>query len=275
MALAGTVLGREVVDGMEHLALAVSTGSSSPAGSSGAPVVVDGAVVGILARSNPDGTNWYAAGHDSRRQSASGSRHRRCRHTDCWRGQRCAERDRSPGPRDEIDTLSALVASRSTKTPMSIGLFGNWGSGKSFFMQKMDERIRVFRDSAAGDPESPYCKSIIQLWFNAWHYIDQSLWASLGAEIFEGLAHGLTEVETKKDGPQLEDQRTTLLVKGRTRKRNARRLRRCWRNRRRISTCTGARSPASNPRPIVRSNAPWATKRSSKRSWRWLRPKRK
>ena len=113
----------------------------------------------------------------------------------------------------EIDTLSALVASRSTKTPMSIGLFGNWGSGKSFFMQKMDERIRVFRDSAADDPDSPYCKSIIQLKFNAWHYIDRSLWASLGAEIFEGLAHGLTEVETKKDGPQLEDQRTTLLVK--------------------------------------------------------------
>ena len=214
MALAGTVIGREVVDGIEHLALSVSTGSSSPAGSSGAPVVVDGAVVGILARSNPDGTNWYALPVTT----ATVKQLRDAGTADAGTPIVGADSDAPSGIdrlglETEIDTLSALVASRSTKTPMSIGLFGNWGSGKSFFMQKMDERIRVFRDSAAGDPESPYCKSIIQLWFNAWHYIDQSLWASLGAEIFEGLAHGLTEVETKKDGPQLEDQRTTLLVK--------------------------------------------------------------
>ncbi len=376
IALAGVVLGRDVVDGIEHLALSVS-GASSPAGSSGAPVVVDGAVVGILARANPDGTNWYAlpvttasverlrdparqlerSGYIERfeprdffarlspssiaafnhadgmrlgngqdklhmehlvmglylkengpaqalftaasigserdlRKILNGatdlhlpglytpseltalppiSRHvqealehaqRIARRTEPTRvrsrhllsGALSVEdcdvikalvrqgvsRDRirltdagtddtgipivgadsdAPsgidrlGLETEIDTLSALVASRSTKTPMSIGLFGNWGSGKSFFMQKMDERIRVFRDSASDDPDSPYCKSIIQLKFNAWHYIDRSLWASLGAEIFEGLAHGLTEVETKKDGPQLEDQRTTLLVK--------------------------------------------------------------
>lgn len=114
----------------------------------------------------------------------------------------------------EIRALSALVASRDTKTPMSIGLFGNWGSGKSFFMQKMDEQIREFRRDAETDATSPYCSGIMQLWFNAWHYIDKSLWASLGAEIFEGLAHGLTEAEAKIEGrSKLEDARTDLTVR--------------------------------------------------------------
>ena len=114
----------------------------------------------------------------------------------------------------EIRALSALVASRDTKTPMSIGLFGNWGSGKSFFMQKMDEQIRDFRRHAETDATSPYCSGIVQLSFNAWHYIDKSLWASLGAEIFEGLAHGLTEAEAKIEGrSKLEDARTDLMVR--------------------------------------------------------------
>jgi hypothetical protein len=118
------------------------------------------------------------------------------------------------GLEQEIAALSALVATRDTNTPMSIGLFGNWGSGKSFFMLKMDEQIRQFRDVAKADPTSPYCSSIVQLWFNAWHYIDKSLWASLGAEIFEGLAHALTETQVKKEGrSQLDDARTDLLIK--------------------------------------------------------------
>ncbi len=115
----------------------------------------------------------------------------------------------------EIDALSALVASRETRTPLSIGLFGDWGSGKSFFMQKMDERIREFRDAARAAPDgsSPFCPNIVQLWFNAWHYIDQSLWASLGAEIFEGLAHSLAQEEaSKRDRKELEDARTRLLA---------------------------------------------------------------
>ena len=115
---------------------------------------------------------------------------------------------------NEIDALSALVASQDTKTPLSIGLFGDWGSGKSFFMQKMDEQVRKFRDAARTSPkDSPFCPNIVQLWFNAWHYMDQSLWASLLAEIFEGLANNLAQEKgSKRDRKDLEDARTTLLA---------------------------------------------------------------
>lgn len=124
----------------------------------------------------------------------------------------------TPGGQDllgiehEVDALSALIASKDTKTPISIGLFGDWGSGKSFFMQKMDERIRQFREGARANSSLPFCPNIVQLWFNAWHYIDRSLWASLGAEIFEGLAHSLAEKDPRQGRQRLEEARTLLVA---------------------------------------------------------------
>jgi hypothetical protein len=40
-----------------------------------------------------------------------------------------------------------------------------------------------------------YCRHIVQLRFNAWHYIDQDLWASLANAIFEGLDDALANRE--------------------------------------------------------------------------------
>src|SRR5262245_40066153 len=219
--LSGVVTSHTVADGIEHIVLSSEPGLNEPAGSSGAPVVIEGSLAGILARSNPTGTEWYALPLTSQVVARLRNRDRVPQddpHADTATPIVGAESDAPSGVDRlglelEIDALSALVASSSTKTPMSIGLFGNWGSGKSFFMQKMDERVRVFSRSARADQKSPYCASIIQLWFNAWHYIDRSLWASLGSEIFEGLAQGLTEAETKTEGrSKLEDQRSSLLV---------------------------------------------------------------
>ncbi|HEY7027316.1 MAG TPA: P-loop NTPase fold protein [Gemmatimonadales bacterium] len=114
---------------------------------------------------------------------------------------------------DEVDALSALVAAREVKPPLSIGLFGDWGSGKSFFMQEMEKRINALRDEARGNDSSPFCPHIVQLWFNAWHYIDKSLWATLGAQIFDGLAQSLTDEEVRKRGiSETQEQRTLLLA---------------------------------------------------------------
>jgi hypothetical protein len=85
----------------------------------------------------------------------------------------------------DVDALAAVVAAENTPLPLSIGLLGDWGSGKSFFMKKLEERIRAEK----GKPGS--CSSVVHLWFNAWHYIDTNLWASLAASIFEGLAREL------------------------------------------------------------------------------------
>jgi hypothetical protein len=86
--------------------------------------------------------------------------------------------------------LAELIALRETKLPLAIGLFGNWGSGKSHFMNLMDRRLKSLMDVEKTRPEtaSPkWCREIVPIYFNAWHYLDANLWASLVAQIFESL----------------------------------------------------------------------------------------
>ncbi|RZK38627.1 MAG: hypothetical protein EOO90_21710 [Pedobacter sp.] len=83
----------------------------------------------------------------------------------------------------DIKVFSRIIASSSFTPPLSIALFGKWGSGKSFFMGKLDSEIK--RLSQQGSPS--YRKGIAQIHFNAWSYTDANLWASMVSRIFEGL----------------------------------------------------------------------------------------
>ncbi|WP_370961735.1 P-loop NTPase fold protein [Amycolatopsis sp. cg9] len=80
-----------------------------------------------------------------------------------------------------VDAVCEVITDPDVTPPLSIGLFGKWGTGKSFFMEKMRERIA---GRVPGDDEF----TVVQVRFNAWHYADTSLWASLAIEIFERLA---------------------------------------------------------------------------------------
>ena len=86
--------------------------------------------------------------------------------------------------------LAELIALRETKLPLAIGLFGNWGSGKSHFMNLVDRRLKELteeeKDQPVGAP-SRWCREIVPIYFNAWHYFDTDLWASLVSQIFDGL----------------------------------------------------------------------------------------
>jgi hypothetical protein len=106
---------------------------------------------------------------------------------------------------EEAQALVSVLASKDVEPPISLGLFGDWGSGKSFFMKKMeDEFEQLMNDKAEG-----YCSHIVQIHFNAWHYIDtDNLWASLTSEIFEQLADKLSKQEGDKDSQD----RTQLLA---------------------------------------------------------------
>lgn len=94
----------------------------------------------------------------------------------------------------EVRALCAVLAAKDVEPPLSLGLFGDWGSGKSFFMRQMERRIHDLATAAkTANGRSPYCADIVQLKFNAWHYVDTDLWASLAAHIFDGLAKALAE----------------------------------------------------------------------------------
>ncbi len=96
------------------------------------------------------------------------------------------------GIRSEVDAFAYLLASIGLKPPLAVGLFGDWGSGKSFFMESVHNRI----DQLTQDPsvknkpqaEVPFWKRIIQIQFNAWHYMEGELWASLVDHIFNQLS---------------------------------------------------------------------------------------
>ncbi len=95
----------------------------------------------------------------------------------------------------EVEALCSVIAARDVEPPVSIGLFGDWGTGKTFFMQEMQKWLKNLTEERRRRPneESAYCKNIVQLWFNAWHYIDTNLWANLAEEIFDGLARALQD----------------------------------------------------------------------------------
>jgi hypothetical protein len=86
------------------------------------------------------------------------------------------------GVRNYVTMLATVMVREDTPLPLSIGLFGEWGAGKSYFMGLLRGEV----DRLAGRP--PYCRDVQQITFNAWHYADTNLWASLGNHIFGTLA---------------------------------------------------------------------------------------
>lgn len=86
-----------------------------------------------------------------------------------------------------VNAFARVMASRTLQPPLSIGLFGDWGSGKTFFMERLRRRVDEF--SASADEHEPplYWPHICQIGFNAWHYAETDLWASLVSTIFNNL----------------------------------------------------------------------------------------
>jgi WD40 repeat protein len=100
--------------------------------------------------------------------------------------------------KDEIDALATVLMLRSLQPPVAVGILGNWGSGKSFGMYLIQQKVNEIRSQSLtisetwvnpGDPShakvlSPYVGHIYQIQFNAWTYAKSNLWASLMQEIF-------------------------------------------------------------------------------------------
>ncbi|HXA19908.1 MAG TPA: P-loop NTPase fold protein [Thermoanaerobaculia bacterium] len=86
-----------------------------------------------------------------------------------------------------VNAFASLLASNKIAPPLSIGLFGDWGSGKSFFMARMREEISERARRAASRPNGVFLQRIVQIDFNAWHYVEANLWASLVEHLFRNL----------------------------------------------------------------------------------------
>jgi hypothetical protein len=117
-----------------------------------------------------------------------------------------ATADNSLGFGKQAQDLCTVLAAKAVKPPVSVGLFGAWGAGKSSFMKLMEVEFRRIEETARANPQATaFCCRIVQLWFNAWHYIDDNLYAGITREIFEGLSFALTPQAAKASAQELAD----------------------------------------------------------------------
>jgi hypothetical protein len=78
--------------------------------------------------------------------------------------------------------LATALVRADTPMPQSVGVFGEWGSGKSYFMGLLRGHIHRLSGTEG------HCDRVVEIGFNAWNYADTDLWASLADVIFTDLA---------------------------------------------------------------------------------------
>jgi putative peptidoglycan binding protein/KAP-like P-loop domain-containing protein len=102
----------------------------------------------------------------------------------------------------EVAALAEAILLREMAPPLVVGILGGWGSGKSFVMHLMRERISEIRALAIDDPNAawtadkerlfPYVGHPYVITFDAWTYANADLWASLMQTVFDELSRQLT-----------------------------------------------------------------------------------
>ncbi len=89
------------------------------------------------------------------------------------------EGDDKLGVETEAAAFARLILDEQVTPPLSIGLLGDWGSGKSFFIEQIKKQIAQLR----GQPG--LYEHVVEIEFNAWQASDANLWASLVTYIFD------------------------------------------------------------------------------------------
>ncbi|MGE7472155.1 P-loop NTPase fold protein [Bosea sp. NPDC003192] len=120
------------------------------------------------------------------------------------------------GIQADVTAFARLICLEEARPPLSIGIFGEWGSGKSSFMERLqleiadltrkerEARVKATQPNAAvssgNAANAPrFIENAVQIRFNAWHYADANLWASLTAEFFDQLRRGGYEGQRSRD----------------------------------------------------------------------------
>lgn len=108
------------------------------------------------------------------------------------------------GFRDEARAAAELICLKSSGA-LALGVFGDWGSGKSSFLLLMENEIQnlcaAVRDTAASLPgrRSPFIENAKCVRFNVWEYNDSQLLLSLANRTFDTLNNKRVEEEIARE----------------------------------------------------------------------------
>lgn len=93
----------------------------------------------------------------------------------------------TPSPEDKFhfaayaQTISDIIAAKHNETPLTIGIFGSWGTGKTSLMRLIKGNLNKYKK----DEIFRSCRTV---WFQAWKYTDEErILASLIEAIFRAM----------------------------------------------------------------------------------------
>jgi formylglycine-generating enzyme required for sulfatase activity len=90
------------------------------------------------------------------------------------------------------DTLVDIIADPATRTPLTIGIFGGWGSGKTSLMQMVGSGLKAVLAQRQEEART--------VWFNAWQYgKEEALWRALLLHVLDALRPSKPEATTDEE----------------------------------------------------------------------------
>lgn len=96
-----------------------------------------------------------------------------------------------------VESLANMLSMKQQGTPLTLGLFGHWGAGKSSVMSLLQKELSTERNKYPG-------YEFLFSWFNAWEYEHtKDIRAGLAQEVVNGL---LSNGEYKEDSSTLTHQ---------------------------------------------------------------------
>ena len=91
-----------------------------------------------------------------------------------------------------IDALADILLDPNTRTPLTLGLFGSWGSGKTSLMTMLRDLVLAGQRHRA-------------VWFNAWKYNhEDALWRALLLLLLDDLEQMIDKVLSVTDVSSVE-----------------------------------------------------------------------
>ena len=98
----------------------------------------------------------------------------------------------------KLGPIYDIIRHPDTETPIAIGVFGRWGSGKTTAMRWLQGSLEVWNEQGESTGNEPKI-SVRTVWFDPWKYDSrEDVWRGLLAEVILASLEGKSGADAKK-----------------------------------------------------------------------------